>query len=112
LSELFRKVLKMGKEEAKETVFRFDGFELRPDQRLLTRDGEIIHLTPRVFDFLSVRVEQSGNVVTKDELLEKVWGGKAVEEGNINRTVSTLRRQLGSQSRRQRRKKAYFSPTL
>lgn len=77
--------------------FYFDRYELRPNERLLSRDGSYLHLTPRVFDLLEVLVRNAGTVVTKEELLDEVWTGTIVEEGNINRTISTLRRQLGRQ---------------
>ncbi|MBX3281802.1 MAG: PD40 domain-containing protein [Acidobacteria bacterium] len=77
--------------------FSFDRFKLWPNQRLLMDDDEIVHLTPRVFDLLEMLVKNSGQVVTKDDLLSTVWAGRTVEEGNINRTISTLRKHLGVQ---------------
>lgn len=68
-----------------------------PLRRSLTRNGERVALTPRVFDLLLTLVERNGEVVTKDQLLSLVWADTNVEEGNINRTVSTLRKHLGKQ---------------
>lgn len=77
--------------------YAFDRYKLVPVQRSL-RNGEArVELTPRVFDLLVLLVERFGEVVTKDELLSKVWADANVEEGNINRTVSTLRKNLGKQ---------------
>lgn len=78
--------------------FEFDELQLFPRERLLTRNTKRIPLTPRVLDVLIVLVENAGNVVTKDVLLNKVWAGSFVEEGNINRTISTLRKSLGLQA--------------
>src|SRR4051812_9484517 len=95
---MFRNVPKMGANEVNGAVLSFDRYKLSVRERLLTRDGEVLHLTPRVFDLLVVLVRRAGEVVTKEELLEGVWADVAVEEGNINRTVSTLRKHLGKQS--------------
>ncbi|MGB7202363.1 MAG: winged helix-turn-helix domain-containing protein [Pyrinomonadaceae bacterium] len=78
--------------------FSFDRFKMWPSERLLTNGDKIVHLTPRVFDLLEVLVRNSGQVVSKEVLLDTVWAERNVEEGNINRTVSTLRKQLGHQT--------------
>jgi len=81
-----------------ERGFSFDRFKMWPTERLLTNGDEIVHLTPRVFDLLEVLVKNSGQVVSKEVLLDTVWAERNVEEGNINRTVSTLRKHLGLQT--------------
>lgn len=75
-------------------VYEFGPFRLRLSDRTLFRAGERVRITPRVLDLLVCLVEDSGRVVTKERLLERVWEGTFVEEGNVNRTVSTLRRLL------------------
>jgi len=77
---------------------RFDGYVFNASRRSLMKNGVRIELTPRVFDLLAKLIENAGEVVTKDELLATVWSDAVVEEGNVNRTVSTLRRKLGRQS--------------
>ncbi len=74
--------------------YEFGPFRLRLSDRTLFRGGERVRITPRVLDLLVCLVEDSGRVVTKERLLERVWEGTFVEEGNVNRTVSTLRRLL------------------
>ena len=59
------------------------------------RDGEPVALTPKVLDTLLVLIEHRDRVVTKDELLERVWGGTVVEEGGLARNISVLRKALG-----------------
>jgi TolB-like protein/DNA-binding winged helix-turn-helix (wHTH) protein/Flp pilus assembly protein TadD len=54
-----------------------------------------VPLTPKVFDLLEVLVRHSGHLVEKDELLREVWPDSFVEEGNLNRNVSILRKVLG-----------------
>jgi Tol biopolymer transport system component/DNA-binding winged helix-turn-helix (wHTH) protein len=59
------------------------------------RDGEPIPLRPKEFAVLLALVENHGHLLTKDELLKGVWADQFVEEGNLNRQISTLRRVLG-----------------
>jgi len=80
----------------------FGDFEIDPANRAFRRDGEQVALTSRVFDILLVFVENPGRLLEKDELIEKVWHGDFVEEGNLTRNVSTLRRALGDDSREQK----------
>ena len=59
------------------------------------RDGERVSMSPRVFDLLLVLVENAGRLVSKETLMSQVWADSFVEEGNLNQTVSRLRRVLG-----------------
>lgn len=62
---------------------RFDRFELRPSERQLVRDGEPVHVGARAFDVLLVPVDRRERLVTKAELLDRVWAGLAVEEAHV-----------------------------
>ncbi len=75
-------------------MYGFGPFLLRASDRSLFRSGEPIRITPRVLDLLLCLVEDAGRIVSKERLLDRVWEGTFVEEGNVNRTVSTLRRLL------------------
>ena len=77
---------------------RFDGWELRPAQRLLLIDGSRATVGGRAFDVLCVLVQRRGQVVTKDELLAAAWPGVVVEENNISVQIATLRKLLGAQA--------------
>ena len=66
-----------------------------PSQRLLLRNGSPVSVTPKAFDLLIVLVEQSGKLLDRDALLETVWPGVIVEEGNLSVTISHLRKVLG-----------------
>jgi TolB-like protein/DNA-binding winged helix-turn-helix (wHTH) protein/Tfp pilus assembly protein PilF len=81
--------------EQKKHFYEFGPFRIDPLKRRLLRDGEVIRLTPKAFDLLLVLVEESGRTIEKDELLEKVWPGTAVEENNLNQNITTLRKSLG-----------------
>ena len=85
----------MAERHVDEIIYRFGEFELYPHERLLVRSGERVSLTPRMFDLLKALVEADGHLLRKESLLETVWADAAVEEGNLNRTISALRKALG-----------------
>jgi len=76
--------------------FQFGEFELDASRRRLTRNGTELSLNPKAFDLLIELVRNSGSVVSKDELLERVWPGQFVEENNLSVHVSALRKLLGN----------------
>src|SRR5215813_5691586 len=75
--------------------YEFGPFRLDTAERLLLRDGEEVSLTPKIFDLLLVLVENGGHILEKDELMKAVWPDAVVEEANLTRNISTLRRALG-----------------
>ena len=74
--------------------YEFGPFSLDPIRRELRREGDIIALSPNLFDTLLYLVEHPGRVVSKDELMDAIWPSKVVEESNISQTIFTLRRAL------------------
>jgi DNA-binding winged helix-turn-helix (wHTH) protein/pimeloyl-ACP methyl ester carboxylesterase len=79
-------------------AYRFGPFHLDVRERRLSRGGEVIPLRLKVFDTLRVLVENSGRLVTKQELLDTVWPETTVEENNLNHNVSVLRKALGEKA--------------
>jgi DNA-binding winged helix-turn-helix (wHTH) protein/pimeloyl-ACP methyl ester carboxylesterase len=79
-------------------AYRFGPFHLDVRERRLSRGGEVIPLRLKVFDTLLVLVENAGRLVTKQELLDRVWPGTTVEENNLNHNVSVLRKALGEKA--------------
>jgi len=75
-------------------IYAFGGFQLDPLRRTLSRDGVPVKLVQRLFDTLLYLVENPGRIVEKDELLGAVWGGRIVEEANLTRAISELRKLL------------------
>lgn len=73
----------------------FGRFSLNLSEHQLFRDGQRVPLTPRMFDLLRVLVENAGHLVEKDWLLKEVWADAFVEESNLNRGISVLRKTLG-----------------
>lgn len=62
--------------------------------RLLSRDGEPIAVTPKAFDTLWWLIDQRHRVVSKEELIEKVWAGAFVTEATLTQNIYTLRKVL------------------
>ena len=75
--------------------YEFGPFRLDAKERVLTRNEQDIPIPPKDLETLLVLVEQNGHIVEKNELLEKVWPDTFVEEGNLARHISNLRRILG-----------------
>jgi DNA-binding winged helix-turn-helix (wHTH) protein len=79
--------------------YRFGEFVLDPGRRTLFRADSPVSLTPKAFDVLLVLVQNPTRVVTKEELLQAVWGGDTfVEEGSLKQYISHLRKALGDNS--------------
>ena len=83
-------------------TYSFGPYRLEIRERRLWRGGELIPLRGKVFDTLSVLVENAGRLVTKQELLDAVWPETTVEENNLNHNVSVLRKALGEEATSQR----------
>jgi DNA-binding winged helix-turn-helix (wHTH) protein/TolB-like protein/Tfp pilus assembly protein PilF len=76
-------------------TYEFGRFRVNGAERLLLRDGEVVPLTPKVFDILLTLIEKRGQVVSKEELMKRVWPDTFVEEGNLTQNISLLRKALG-----------------
>jgi predicted ATPase/DNA-binding winged helix-turn-helix (wHTH) protein len=75
--------------------YSFGRFVVEPRERRLLLDGRPVTVGPRAFDVLLTLIERAGELVTKDELLERVWPNLVVEENNLQVQVSALRKILG-----------------
>jgi predicted ATPase/DNA-binding winged helix-turn-helix (wHTH) protein len=80
---------------AADEVISFGPFRLFTAQRLIERAGTPLHLGARALDILIVLVQQAGKVVSKNELMARVWPGVTVDEGSLRVHVAGLRRALG-----------------
>jgi len=72
----------------------FGPFRLDARRRMLWRDGASVPLGTRAIDILCALAASPGAVVTKDELISKVWSGAIVEDNAIQAQVSALRKAL------------------
>lgn len=78
--------------------YTFGPYRLDPVERVLWRDGQPVPLPPKDVEMLIVLVECAGHIVEKDALLERVWPGVFIEEGNLSRRIFNLRQALGEGS--------------
>jgi DNA-binding winged helix-turn-helix (wHTH) protein/tetratricopeptide (TPR) repeat protein len=79
-------------------VLEFGPFRFDPRTRVLWRGAALEPLPPRALDLLAALSERPGDVLTKAELMARVWPDTAVEEANLSVQVSTLRRALGARA--------------
>ena len=79
---------------AQDVLYAFSGFVADPVRGLLRRHGETVALPPKAFEVLVALIERRGRIVEKDELFRAVWPNTSVEENNLARHISTLRKVL------------------
>jgi DNA-binding winged helix-turn-helix (wHTH) protein/tetratricopeptide (TPR) repeat protein len=77
----------------------FESFQLDPGDRLL-REGEHVPLPPKETALLRLLAAAQGRVVSKDEILDRIWPGEQVSETSLTRCVHSLRKLLGERGRR------------
>jgi predicted ATPase/DNA-binding winged helix-turn-helix (wHTH) protein/tetratricopeptide (TPR) repeat protein len=77
------------------SVMQFQGWELRPGDRLLLVRGQVADVGPRALDVLLALARRPGALVTKDQLMAEAWAGLVVEENNISVQINALRKALG-----------------
>lgn len=73
----------------------FGPFVLSPEERLLQRDGTPVRLGGRALDLLIALVDQAGSVISKKDLIDRVWGDVVVDEGNLRFNMYAVRKALG-----------------
>jgi len=83
-------------------VYKFGDFSLHPLDRQLVRHGRPVPLTAKAFDTLHLLVAHARHLCSKSQILEAVWPGMFVEEGNLAVTVHMLRRALGDDAKGRR----------
>jgi TolB-like protein/Tfp pilus assembly protein PilF len=82
--------------------FHFGDHSLDTDRRELRRGGEPVALEPQVFDLLVYLVQNRDRVVSKDDLLEAVWGGRIVSESALTSRITAVRKAIGDDGGTQR----------
>ena len=83
-------------------LFQFDKFLLDTDRRELRGGhGAVVHVEPQVFDLLIHLAQNANRVVSKDELIERVWNGRAVSDAALNSRINAARRAIGDSGERQ-----------
>jgi Tol biopolymer transport system component/DNA-binding winged helix-turn-helix (wHTH) protein len=87
---------------SKSFVFRFADVEVREREFSLTKAGETLSVEPKAFRVFIILLHNPGKLISKEELLNAVWGDAAVTENSLTRSIALLRRLLGDESRNPR----------
>src|SRR6185437_1158876 len=85
-----------------EVHFVFGDCVLDPDRREFTRRSEVVSVGPKVFDLLVHLVRNRERVVSKDDLLRAVWGGRIVSESTMTSHINAVRKAIGDSGEEQR----------
>src|SRR5262250_2110122 len=80
--------------ECEGRFYEFGPFLVDAQQSILLREGEVVSLGLKAFELLLYLLQRRGQVVKKDELLRQVWPDTIVEENNLVRHISALRKAL------------------
>ncbi len=83
-------------------LIRFLDFELCLESLQLSRNGTVLNLEPQVFDLIKFFAENAGGLVSREEILEGVWGGRIVSDAAISTRINAVRTILGDDGKSQR----------
>ncbi|PYT01843.1 MAG: hypothetical protein DMF63_03125 [Acidobacteria bacterium] len=82
--------------EKSDIKYEFGKFVLDPQERVLFSNGEPAHLTDKLFDTLLLLVRHNGQLLTKEQMMTSIWEESFVEEGNLTKNISRLRKILNT----------------
>ena len=82
--------------------FLFEDYVFDTERRELRRGSTLLSMEPQVFDLLAFLVRNRDRVVSKDDLLASVWGGRIVSESTIASRINAARRVVGDNGEQQR----------
>lgn len=82
--------------------YRFDAFELDSRCRELRRAGGLVSVEPQVFDLLELLIRNRDRVVTKDDMVASIWGGRIVSESTLTSRLNAARNAIGDNGKVQR----------
>ena len=83
-------------------IYAFDDLELDTGTVELRRAGQVVPMEPQAFDVLALLVEHRARVVTKEEILDTVWGSRFVSESALTTRIKQARRAVGDDGQAQR----------
>jgi len=78
-------------------TYRFGAYRLDATRKVLLRDGEPLHAPRKAVETLLVLVENTGQVLTKEELMTRLWPGRVVDEANLAQNIAVVRKVLGAE---------------
>src|SRR5215470_1402668 len=83
-------------------IFCFEDFELDTDKVELRAAGAAVAIEPQVFELLALLLANRQRMVSKDEIVAKVWDGRAISDAAIASRIKSARQALGDDGRAQR----------
>lgn len=83
-------------------TYAFARYVLDPEKMELTRDGELVAVEPQVFALLALLIENRHRMISKDEIIETVWGGRIVSDTSIATRVKSARAAIGDDGKTQK----------
>ncbi len=89
------------------TVYSFDGYELDTQSCVLRSAGEPIALEPQVYCLLELLVMRASEMVSRDDIIDAVWDGRAISSSTIDNRVKAVRSVIGDNGKKQRLIKTY-----
>jgi Tol biopolymer transport system component/DNA-binding winged helix-turn-helix (wHTH) protein len=81
--------------------YKFGDFRVDPERQQLTRQGEQVQIRPRHFEVLLFLLENRGQVVTREAILDQAWTGLAIEDSNLSQAIHSLRRIIDDPGQRE-----------
>ena len=91
-----------------DVLYSFENFTLDEEGRQLRKDAEtIVSLEPQVFDLLTYLVRHRGRVVSKNEIVEQIWNGRAISDATLDSRLNAVRRALEDSGKEQRLVKTF-----
>jgi len=88
--------------EVRHCIFRFEDFEIDTARFELRSDGARVHVEPQVLSLLILLAENSARMVSKDEVIEKIWDGRIVSESAVAARIKAARKAIGDDGKDQR----------
>jgi DNA-binding winged helix-turn-helix (wHTH) protein len=85
-----------------EQTIRFLNYELRLESMQLIRDDALVEVEPQVYDLIKFFAENTGRLVSRDDLVEAVWNGRIVSDAAISTRINAVRTALGDDGKAQR----------
>ena len=83
-------------------IFVFDNYVLDTGRRELRRGHTVVSVQPQVFDLLEHLIRNRGHVVSRDDLLDAIWGGRIVSESTLATRINAARSAIGDDGESQR----------
>ena len=82
-------------------IYTFKDCVLDTDSHSLTKSGELRSIEPMVFDLLHLLIRNHGSLVTKEQMIDEIWGGRVVSESAISARIAAVRKAVGDDGKNQ-----------